>query len=97
MKGEKINLKEEARGCWNPDLAKLPPVIIQHLDKWLTPLEQRRRDRAITCALLQMERNGEIKECNIALKLVGGQGKGNIIKKYFTFYKTVLPKENKRK
>ena len=89
MKVAKVILKEKVSNEWNPDVANLPQHVKRHLDQWLTPEERRRRACALRCALLRMERDGEIREFNTVLHL-RGYGRGNYIEKDFMFYKSVF-------
>ena len=77
---------------WNPDVEKLPAIVREQLDKWLSP-EATVRPRHITIkALRDMVRDGEAQERTVILQLQGTSA-GDIIEKPFTFYKLKREKQ----
>lgn len=95
MKAEKVIIdnpsKNEDNG-WNPDVDKLPAIVRDQLDHWLSPEATVCRRHATYKALRDMVRDGEAQERTVILQLQGTT-KGDIIEKPFTFYKLKRAKQ----
>lgn len=81
--------EEQVKHTWNPDVTTLPVIVQKHINQWLNPIQRMERRKQIIIALLGMERDGEIREKSVILKL-NGPNKGEVIDKEFTFYKSVV-------
>ena len=77
---------------WNPDVEKLPAIVREQLDKWLSPEATVRRRHVTIKALRNMVRDGEAQERTVILQLQGTSA-GDIIEKPFTFYKLKKEKQ----
>lgn len=77
---------------WNPDVEKLPAIVREQLDKWLSPEATVRRRHVAIKALRNMVRDGEAQERTVILQLQGTSA-GDIIEKPFTFYKLKKEKQ----
>lgn len=94
MKAEQVIIKTPKSEVtpWNPDVERLPAIVREQLDQWLSPEATMRRRRATYKALRDMVRDGDAQERTVILQLQGTV-KGDIIEKPFTFYK--LKRERK--
>jgi len=89
MKAEQVIINKTPKNeviPWNPDVEKLPAIVREQLDKWLSPEATVRRRHVTYKALRDMVRDGEAQERTVILQLQGTSA-GDIIEKPFTFYK----------
>lgn len=95
MKAEQVIItkthKSEVIPC-NPDVEKLPAIVREQLDKWLSPEATVRRRHITIKALRDMVRDGEAQERTVILQLQGTSAV-DIIEKPFTFYKLKREKQ----
>lgn len=94
MKAEQVIIKTPKSEVtpWNPDVERLPAIVREQLDQWLSPEATMRRRRATYKALRDMVRDGDAQERTVILQLQGTV-KGDIIEKPFTFYKLKREKQ----
>ena len=95
MKAEKViidNPSKNEENVWNPDVERLPAIVREQLDHWLSPEETVRRRHATYKALRDMVRDGEAQERTVILQIQGTTA-GDIIEKPFTFYKLKREKQ----
>jgi hypothetical protein len=95
MKAEQVIINKTPKSeviPWNPDVEKLPAIVREQLDKWLSPEATVRRRRVTHKALRDMVRDGEAQERTVILQLQGTSA-GDIIEKPFTFYKLKREKQ----
>lgn len=95
MKAEKVIIAKTPKSevmPWNPDVEKLPAIVREQLDKWLSPEATVRRRHITIKALRDMVRDGEAQERTVILQLQGTSA-GDIIEKPFTFYKLKREKQ----
>ena len=95
MKAEKViidNPSKNEENVWNPDVERLPAIVREQLDHWLSPEETVRRRHATYKALRNMVRDGEAQERTVILQIQGTTA-GDIIEKPFTFYKLKREKQ----
>lgn len=95
MKAEKViidNPSKNEDNEWNPDVERLPAIVREQLDQWLSPEATARRRLATYKALRYMVRDGDAQERTVILQLQGTV-KGDIIEKPFTFYKLKREKQ----
>lgn len=89
MKAEKVIIDNPPKSeviPWNPDVERLPAIVRDQLDRWLSPEATVRRRHATFKALRHMVRDGEAQERTVILQLQGTVA-GDIKEKPFTFYK----------
>lgn len=95
MKAEQVIITNTPKSeviPWNPDVEKLPAIVREQLDQWLSPEATVRRRHVTLKALRDMVRDGEAQERTIILQL-HGKSAGDIIEKPFTFYKLKREKQ----
>lgn len=95
MKAEQVIITKTPKSevtPWNPDVDKLPAIVREQLDQWLSPEATARRRLATYKALRYMVRDGDAQERTVILQLQGTV-KGDIIEKPFTFYKLKREKQ----
>ena len=95
MKAEKViidNPSKNEENVWNPDVERLPAIVREQLDHWLSPEETVRRRHATYKALRDMVRDGEAQERTVILHLQDSTH-GGYIEKPFTFYKLKREKQ----
>ena len=95
MKAEQVIIDKTPKSeviPWNPEVEKLPTIVREQLDKWLSPEATVRRRHATYKALRGMVRDGEAQERTVILQLQGTTA-GDIIEKPFTFYKLKREKQ----
>lgn len=93
MKTEKViidNPSKNENNEWNPDVERLPVIVRDHLDHWLSPEATVRRRHATYKALRNMVRDGEAQERTVILHLQSSTG--GYIERPFTFYKLKVEK-----
>ena len=76
---------------WNPDVEKLPTIVREQLDRWLSPEAAVRRRHATFKVLRNMVRDGEAQERTVILHLQSSTG--GYVEKPFTFYKLKREKQ----
>lgn len=95
MKAEQVIITQTPKSeviPWNPDVEKLPAIVREQLDQWLSPEATVRRRHATYKALRDMVRDSEAQERTVILQLQGTT-KGDIIEKPFTFFKLKRAKQ----
>ena len=95
MKAEQVIIDKTTKSeviPWNPDVERLPAIVRDQLDHWLSPEAAVRRRHATFKALRNMVRDGEAQERTVILQLQGTVA-GDINEKPFTFYKLKREKQ----
>ena len=95
MKAEQVIITTTTKSeviPWNPDVEKLPAIVREQLDQWLSSEATVRRRHATYKALSGMVRDGEAQERTVILQLQGTSA-GDIKEKPFTFYKLKKEKQ----
>lgn len=94
MKAEQVIIDKTPKSeviPWDPDVEKLPTIVRDHLDHWLSPEATVRRRHATYKALRDMVRDGEAQERTVILHLQSSTG--GYVEKPFTFYKLKREKQ----
>lgn len=95
MKAEQVIITKTPKSeviPWNPDVEKLPAIVREQLDQWLSPEATVRRRRVTYKALRDLVRDGEAQKRTVILHLQGNIH-GDYIEKPFTFYKLKREKQ----